>query len=241
MGNMPDLDYLVVAPHPDDAELCVGGTMLRLKAEGAAVGVLDLTDGEPTPHGTPELRQQESAAATAVLALDWRGNLGLQNRVLPPSLYARGLLAGLLRELRPRVLLAPYWEDAHPDHVAASELVDAARIARRAALPAAHPLLLFVPLEASRAAVGRGRCVAVPRGEDAGAGVLPLAIRRRSADRAADFPRRRPHARSALGLDHRHRPRRAAVQSRAARFARLAGFDVNDGGLSPPIAAGRGG
>jgi LmbE family N-acetylglucosaminyl deacetylase len=66
-------------------------------------------------------------AATAALGLDWRGNLGLQNRLLQPSLHARGLLAGILRELRPRVLFAPYWEDAHPDHVAASDLVDAAR------------------------------------------------------------------------------------------------------------------
>jgi bacillithiol biosynthesis deacetylase BshB1 len=124
---MPDLDYLVIAPHPDDAELGVGGTILMLKAQGAQVGVLDLTDGEPTPHGSPEIRHEETVAATAALGLDWRGNLGLQNRLLQPSLHARGLLAGMLRELRPRVLFAPYWEDAHPDHVAASELVDAAR------------------------------------------------------------------------------------------------------------------
>ncbi len=124
---MPDLDYLVIAPHPDDAELAVGGTILLLKAEGASVGVLDLTDGEPTPHGSPEIRQRETAAATRLLDLDWRGNLGLSNRVLQPGLQARGLLAGMIRQLRPRVLFAPYWEDAHPDHVAASELVDAAR------------------------------------------------------------------------------------------------------------------
>jgi bacillithiol biosynthesis deacetylase BshB1 len=124
---MADLDYLAIATHPDDAELCVGGTLLTLKAEGARVGVLDLTDGEPTPHGSVEIRRQEAAAATAVLGLDWRGNLGLQNRTLQPGLQARGLLAGVLRDLRPRVLLVPYWEDAHPDHVAASELADAAR------------------------------------------------------------------------------------------------------------------
>lgn len=124
---MADLDYLVIAPHPDDAELGVGGTILMLKAEGARVGVLDLTDGEPTPHGSPEIRQRETTAATAVLGLDWRGNLGLPNRLLQPSLHARGLLAGVLRQLRPRFLFAPYWDDAHPDHVAASQLVDAAR------------------------------------------------------------------------------------------------------------------
>src|SRR5438874_6817731 len=124
---MTDLDYLVIAPHPDDAELGAGGAILSLKAQGARVGVLDLTDGEPTPHGSPEIRRRETDAATAVLGLDWRGNLGLPNRSLVADLAARHRLAGTLREQRPRILLAPYWEDAHPDHVAASALVDAAR------------------------------------------------------------------------------------------------------------------
>jgi bacillithiol biosynthesis deacetylase BshB1 len=123
----PPLDYLVIAPHPDDAELGVGGTILLLRAQGARVGVLDLTNGEPTPHGSPEIRARETAAATAVLELDWRGNLGLPNRSLVADLEARHRLAGVLRQLRPRFLLAPYWDDAHPDHVAASALVDAAR------------------------------------------------------------------------------------------------------------------
>ncbi len=124
---MTELDYLAIAAHPDDAELGAGGTILLLKAQGATVGVLDLTDGEPTPYGSREIRQQETAAATALLGLDWRGNLGLPNRSLQNDLAARGLLAGVLRQVRPRILLAPYWEDAHPDHVAASALVDAAR------------------------------------------------------------------------------------------------------------------
>jgi bacillithiol biosynthesis deacetylase BshB1 len=124
---MPPLDYLVIAPHPDDAELGAGGAILALQAEGARVGVLDLTDGEPTPHGSPEIRRRETEAATAVLGPAWRGNLGLTNRRLEADLAARAKLAGALRELRPRVLFAPYWEDAHPDHVAASALIDAAR------------------------------------------------------------------------------------------------------------------
>src|SRR6516225_5832733 len=126
--KMPgDLDYLVIAPHPDDAELGAGGAILLLKAQGASVGVLDLTDGEPTPHGSPEIRRRETDAASAVLGLDWRGNLGLVNRRLEADLESRARLAGMIRQLRPRFLLAPYWEDAHPDHVAASALVDAAR------------------------------------------------------------------------------------------------------------------
>jgi N-acetylglucosamine malate deacetylase 1 len=124
---MPLLDYLIIAPHPDDAELGMGGSILLLQAQGASVGVLELTDGEPTPHGSPEIRRQETAAATAVLGLAWRGNLGLTNRRLEANLEARAKLAGAIRELRPRCLFAPYWEDSHPDHVAASALVDAAR------------------------------------------------------------------------------------------------------------------
>jgi bacillithiol biosynthesis deacetylase BshB1 len=124
---MTGLDYLIVAPHPDDAELAAGGAILLLKAQGARVGVLDLTDGEPTPLGSAEIRQRETEAATAVLNLDWRGNLGLPNRSLMNDLDSRRKLAIALRQLRPRLVLAPYWEDAHPDHVQASALVDAAR------------------------------------------------------------------------------------------------------------------
>lgn len=121
------LDILVVAPHPDDAELGMAGALLKFKAEGRSVGVLDLTSGEPTPHGTPEIRAQETAAATKLLGLDWRDNLGLPNRSLEPSLEARSRLAGVIRTTRPRWIFAPYWRDAHPDHVAATELIEAAR------------------------------------------------------------------------------------------------------------------
>lgn len=121
------LDVLVVAPHPDDAELGMGGAILRMKDAGWRVGVLDLTDGEPTPAGSRSVRAAETTAATAVLGLDWRGNLGLTNRSLEPTLEARRQLAGVIRQCRPRWLFAPYWVDAHPDHVAATELIEAAR------------------------------------------------------------------------------------------------------------------
>jgi bacillithiol biosynthesis deacetylase BshB1 len=126
--DMPmSLDYLVIGAHPDDAEIGAGGTILSLKAQGATVGVLDLTDGEPTPHGSPDIRGRETTVATQILGLDWRGNLGLANRALVADLDSRRKLAGVLRQVRPNILLAPYWEDAHPDHIAASALVDAAR------------------------------------------------------------------------------------------------------------------
>ncbi len=121
------LDVLVVAPHPDDAELGMAGAILKFKAEGWKVGILDLTSGEPTPHGSLELRAKETAAATQVLGIDWRQNLGLPNRSLEPTLEARRQLAAVFRQTQPRWLFAPYWVDAHPDHLAAVELVEAAR------------------------------------------------------------------------------------------------------------------
>lgn len=121
------LDALVIAPHPDDAELGMGGTIALLLARGLRVGILDLTDGEPTPRGTPEIRARETAAATAVLGVGWRENLGLPNRRLRATLSARAALAGVIRRTRPRWLFAPHWVDAHPDHVAATRLVEAAR------------------------------------------------------------------------------------------------------------------
>lgn len=124
---IPRVDVLVVSPHPDDAELGMGGTILRLKSEGWRVGILDLTNGEPTPYGSVEIRAAETAEATKVLGVDWRGNLDLPNRFLEPTLEARRLLAGYIRQLRPRWIFSPYWEDAHPDHVAACQLVEAAR------------------------------------------------------------------------------------------------------------------
>src|SRR3954468_16736722 len=109
------LDALVVAPHPDDAELGMGGTIIRLLQQGWRVGILDLTSGEPTPLGSPERRARETAAANAALGNPWRKNLGLPNRSLEPTLAHRRSLAAVFRAVRPRILFAPYWEDAHPD------------------------------------------------------------------------------------------------------------------------------
>jgi len=121
------LDALIIAPHPDDAELGMGGAIVKMMAEGLAVGVLDLTSGEPTPQGSLEIRARETAAATKILGLQWRENLGLPNRSLEPTLENRAKLASVIRQTRPRWLFAPYWEDAHPDHTAATKLVDDAR------------------------------------------------------------------------------------------------------------------
>lgn len=121
------LDVLVISPHPDDAELGMAGAILRFKADGMRVGILDLTSGEPTPQGSLEIRASETEAATKIMGIDWRRNLGLTNRSLEPTLEARRQLAAVIRLVKPRWLFAPYWVDAHPDHVAATELIEAAR------------------------------------------------------------------------------------------------------------------
>ena len=121
------LDVMVVAPHPDDAELGMGGAILNMLASGMKVGVLDLTTGEPTPYGSLEKRAAETSAATEVLGLSWRENLGLPNRSLEATLDARKLLATKFRLHQPDWIFAPFWTDAHPDHTAATELVEAAR------------------------------------------------------------------------------------------------------------------
>jgi len=123
----PTVEYLVVAPHPDDAELGMGGTIVKLLAAGKRLAVLDLTSGEPTPFGTPAKRRRETAAASAALGLSTRLNLGLPNRTLEATVAARVRVAEVYRTLRPRVLFIPYWRDAHPDHLAASRLATEAR------------------------------------------------------------------------------------------------------------------
>jgi bacillithiol biosynthesis deacetylase BshB1 len=129
--DLPDvsqpLDVLVVAPHPDDAELGMGGSIRKLIEQGKRVGVVDLTNGEPTPHGSIETRRSETSIASQALGLTWRYNLGMRNRFLEPTLENRHRLAGLFRLTRPKWIFAPYWIDAHPDHCAATELVEAAR------------------------------------------------------------------------------------------------------------------
>ena len=116
-----------VATHPDDAEISLGGLIALSIRQNLRVGVLDLTSGEPTPHGTPAIRAAETEQASAELGVTWRRNLGLPNRSLQPTLEHRRQLAEVIRETRPQLILAPYWQDVQPDHVAASSLCDEAR------------------------------------------------------------------------------------------------------------------
>ncbi|MBI5178083.1 MAG: bacillithiol biosynthesis deacetylase BshB1 [Nitrospinae bacterium] len=121
------VNVLAVGTHPDDIELGAAGTIASLVRQGKNVAVLDLTSGEPTPHGTPELRRKETENANAILGITQRITLDLPNRWLMDTREARVKVAEEYRLLRPEVLLLPYWEDAHPDHVQASQIAQAAR------------------------------------------------------------------------------------------------------------------
>ena len=119
---MTQLDLLVVAAHPDDAEIAVGGLLASAKARGLMVGVVDLTAGEQGTYGDAATRAKEAAAATEVLDLDFRHNLGLPDARLTPTVAAREALAEVLRQVRPRIVLCHDTQDRHPDHVAAGHL-----------------------------------------------------------------------------------------------------------------------
>jgi N-acetylglucosamine malate deacetylase 1 len=117
---------LVVGPHPDDQELGMGGTILRLAQQGHRVHLLDATNGEPTPNGSVETRARESEAAAKILGVQ-RSLLGLINRQVVHDLPSRHLLAAHIRRHRPDILFLPYPTDAHPDHVAVTRIGEDAR------------------------------------------------------------------------------------------------------------------
>lgn len=119
-------DVVCIGAHPDDVEIGMGGTVARMSAQGLDVVIVDLTNGEPTPYGTPESRRAESAAAAGVLGAG-RRTLSQPNRYLFDTVEARTELAEVLRELRPRTLFVPFPEDAHPDHIAAASIARGAR------------------------------------------------------------------------------------------------------------------
>jgi bacillithiol biosynthesis deacetylase BshB1 len=116
------LDVLVVAAHPDDAEISVGGTLLRLVRAGRKVGIVDLSRGEMGTRGTAADRAKETAAANQVLHLAVRHNLELPDGRLEPTIEARERLAALIHQHQPEVLLAHHTDDLHPDHRVAGEL-----------------------------------------------------------------------------------------------------------------------
>jgi bacillithiol biosynthesis deacetylase BshB1 len=116
------LDLLAIAAHPDDVELTCGGTLLKMAQKGYTTGILDLTAGEMGTRGTPETRAKEAALAAKILKVSWRGTLGVPDSDVQASRQNKLRLAKVIRELRPRTVILPYWEARHPDHYHASAL-----------------------------------------------------------------------------------------------------------------------
>jgi len=119
---MPSMDVLAIAAHPDDVEQTCGGTLIRAAEAGYRTGVLDLTAGDMGTRGTPELRIFESETAAQHMLLAWRGNARFPDARLENTLTARMTLAVKIRELRPRVVILPYWAGRHPDHYRCAEM-----------------------------------------------------------------------------------------------------------------------
>jgi N-acetylglucosamine malate deacetylase 1 len=116
------LDLLAIAAHPDDVELTCGGTLIKMARRGYKTGILDLTAGEMGTRGTPETRAKEAAKAAKLLGVAWRGTLGVPDSDVQPSRQYKLELARVIRELRPKTVILPYWQARHPDHYHAATL-----------------------------------------------------------------------------------------------------------------------
>ena len=117
------LDALFIASHPDDIEITCGGTCIKLVKSGKKAGIIDLTEGELSSRGNPDLRKKETQAASKILGIHYRNNLGLQDGNIQNNFPNRIKLIREIRTLKPRILFAPYPSDRHPDHINAGNLV----------------------------------------------------------------------------------------------------------------------
>jgi bacillithiol biosynthesis deacetylase BshB1 len=116
------LDVLAIAAHPDDIEQTCGGTLIRMAEAGYKTGALDLTAGDMGTRGTPEQRVEESECAGRHMLVSWRGNLHFPDARVENTISARMTLAVKIRELKPRVVILPYWQARHPDHYRCCEM-----------------------------------------------------------------------------------------------------------------------
>lgn len=120
---MTNIDILAVFAHPDDLELTVGGTMLRMKSLGYRTGALDVTRGEMGTRGTVEGRAAEASVAAQILKLDIRENLGLPDGHVLVENIARVAMVKVFRWLKPKLILTHQINDPHPDHDHIARLV----------------------------------------------------------------------------------------------------------------------
>ena len=115
-------DVLAIAAHRDDVEQTCGGTLLRMAARGLRTAILDLTQGEAGTRGTAQERAREAEEAARILGVGWRQALTLPDGAIENTLDNRIAVASVLRRLRPRVVILPYWQARHPDHAGTGTL-----------------------------------------------------------------------------------------------------------------------
>jgi bacillithiol biosynthesis deacetylase BshB1 len=122
-SDQSPVDVLLFGAHPDDVEWGTGGTVLTLRAAGNSFGIVDLTRGEMGSRGSSEERDKEAEQAASWMGARFRENLGLPDCGLIDSVENRKKIASVIRRWRPKLVLAPYWQDRHPDHAATGNLV----------------------------------------------------------------------------------------------------------------------
>jgi N-acetylglucosamine malate deacetylase 1 len=122
MAEPPIAEVLAIAAHRDDVEQTCGGTLLRMQSLGVSTGILDLTRGEAGTRGTAEERAAEAAEAARILGVSWREALDIPDGQVENSWGNRLKVAAALRQVRPRVVILPYWAGRHPDHYNAATL-----------------------------------------------------------------------------------------------------------------------
>jgi N-acetylglucosamine malate deacetylase 1 len=120
--DAPSADVLAIAAHRDDVEQTCGGTLLRMAARGLRTAILDLTRGEAGTRGTAEDRGREAAEAARLLGVSWRDVLDFRDGAIENTLENREKIVGVLRQVRPRVVILPYWQARHPDHAIVATL-----------------------------------------------------------------------------------------------------------------------
>ncbi len=118
-----ELDVLIFAAHPDDAELSMGGTIARFTSTGIKTGIVDLSEAELSTRGTIESRRKETELASGILNIDMRENLGLPDGKLKPSKEFIDAVVSKIRQYRPKIIFAPYFNDRHPDHIGTAQIV----------------------------------------------------------------------------------------------------------------------
>ena len=120
---MNKIDCLAFGAHPDDVELFCSGLLIKLQKQGKSTAVIDLTRGELSTNGTLQIRAKETKNATKVMNLSFRENLKLEDGNIENSKENRYKIIKYIRKFKPDLILAPYWEDRHPDHIATSKIV----------------------------------------------------------------------------------------------------------------------